>query len=324
MLERSPREKADPGAAVELSGGAALRSGSPRALSAGQVASYDLDGYVLPAMRAMSPEEASELRARVEALEAAEGGPAIALLFHGHTRYRWLYDVATSPAILDRVQDLIGPNIMVWGFTPFVKEPKTTDYIGWHHDSNHWGIKPFDGIVTAWVALTDVGEVNGPMEFMRGSHLGAEAPQEDSYHPDNMLSRGQEIKWPGPVDPARVARATMRAGEFSLHHVRIAHYSGPNSGDDRRIGLAIRYMPTSTTSECQEDVAMLVRGTDAYGHFAAEHPPAVVPEGQPPAPEDVEQFERGRAVKGTILFRGTDAEKLRHRELERVRRQSRL
>ena len=60
---------------------------------------------------------------------------------------------------------------------------------------------------------------------------------------------------------------------MSLHHVLIFHGSEPNRGDDCRIGLAIRYIPTRLSQLARKDTATLVRGVDRYGHFLPEPRP---------------------------------------------------
>ena len=62
---------------------------------------------------------------------------------------------------------------------------------------------------------------------------------------------------------------------MSLHHVKLIHGSGPNRADDRRIGFAIRYVPTYVRQTAgAEDSAMLVRGVDVHHNFLEETPPA--------------------------------------------------
>jgi len=287
---------------VELLPG--LRSPPLKALSEEQVAGYDRDGYMLPARRAIPTEEAKALRAELEALELAEQKAAGLVIYHGHVRYPWLHRLASAPAILDAVEDLIGPNILLWSSAAFAKEPGSDAFISWHQDCNYWGIEPYDGIVTAWVALTDVGCDSGPMDFLRGSHLRDPLPQEETYNPDNLLSRGQEIKWTSPIDPSKVAQATMLAGEFSLHHVKIAHGSGVNRGKDRRIGLALRYMPTCSRTVNKRDMAMLVRGEDTFGNFELQPPPKAADD-----PAAVEQQKIGYALHQTNSMSTSDPEK---------------
>ena len=78
------------------------------------------------------------------------------------------------------------------------------------------------------------------------------------------------------VDPSQRRIITLRPGEMSLHHVRLVHGSPPNPSNDRRIGFAIRYIPTSVAQVAGEDSATLVRGEDRYGHFALEPDPAAI------------------------------------------------
>jgi len=274
----------------------ALRQ-SPRALSGSQIETYDSDGFLL-GLRAMSADQARHLRCEFEAAEAVEGRSGNLFLNHGHTRWPWMSDLVRNPRILDAVSDLIGVNIMVWGVSVFAKEPGSSSFVGWHQDVNYWGLEPDDGIVTAWVALTDVEPCHGPMEFLKGSHLQQVREQRDTYDPSNLLSRGQEIVWEKPVSNDQVQIATMAAGMFSLHHVRLAHQSGANSGSDRRIGIAIRYMPTCTRSRSLEDTGMLVRGVDTYGHFILETAPVDA--------SDDAQYQRGRAAKTASMMRDAD------------------
>ena len=96
-------------------------------------------------------------------------------------------------------------------------------------------------MVTAWVAFTEATVENGAMRMVPGSH-GEQLAHRDTFAPNNLLSRGQEIEV--EVDEARGVDIVLRAGEMSLHHVRMVHGSPPNRSDDRRIGFAIRYIPT--------------------------------------------------------------------------------
>lgn len=75
------------------------------------------------------------------------------------------------------------------------------------------------------------------------------------------------------VDHSQRRIITLRPGEMSLRHVRLVHGSPPNPSNDRRIGFAIRYIPTSVAQLAGEDSATLVRGEDRYHHFSLEPRP---------------------------------------------------
>jgi ectoine hydroxylase-related dioxygenase (phytanoyl-CoA dioxygenase family) len=113
------------------------------------------------------------------------------------------------------------------------------------------------------------------MEVIPGSHkLGQlhHAEQSDSTH--NLLSRGQTIT--AALDTSRAEFMPVRAGQFSLHHTYLVHNSRPNRSADRRIGLGLSYIPTRVRCTSRTRLtAMLVRGTDPYGHFDDEPRPRV-------------------------------------------------
>ena len=98
-------------------------------------------------------------------------------------------------------------------------------------------------VVTAWVALTPSNEANGAMSVVPGSHVRDQIPHRDTFDANNLLTRGQEVAV--QIDTSQSVRLDLQAGEMSLHHVRIVHGSPPNPSDDRRIGFAMRYVPTS-------------------------------------------------------------------------------
>jgi len=241
-----------------------------RMLSEAAVRQYQEQGYYAP-VRVLSTAEAGAMRARLEAFEGG-GGPIAGKLRHkSHLLFTWLHDLIGHPAILDAVEDLIGPNILCWGSSFFIKEPRNAAYVSWHQDSTYWGLEPPD-IVTAWVAFSDSNLENGAMKVIPGSHLHDQVPHRDTFARDNLLSRGQEIMV--DVDAAQAATLELAAGEMSLHHVRLIHGSEPNPSGTRRIGFAIRYIPTHVRQVAgSRDTATLVRGADRFGHFEPEQRP---------------------------------------------------
>ncbi len=161
------------------------------------------------------------------------------------------------------VEPILGPNLLAWSVELFIKEPGSAKTVSWHQDLTYWGMGETDDEVTAWVALSDVSEQAGCMRFIPGSHHGSIAQHDDTFDADNLLSRGQSI--PG-VDEASAVHGPLRPGEMSLHHGRCFHASGANQSDDRRIGLAIRYVTPEVRDHAPgRDWAMLVRGEAPAG-----------------------------------------------------------
>ena len=172
--------------------------------------------------------------------------------------------------MLNAVEDIIGPDILCWTTNFFIKEARDPGFVSWHQDSTYWGLDPAD-VITAWVALTDAPVASGAMKFLPGSHTLDQVPHADTYHEHNLLTRGQEIAM--EVDETQAVDVPLQAGEMSLHHVRLVHGSKPNTTDNRRIGLAVRYVPTYVRQVKLRDSAMLVRGEDRHGNFDLEPDP---------------------------------------------------
>jgi hypothetical protein len=245
-------------------------------LAPADVARYARDGFLSP-NRALTADDAAACRAKLEAFERAIGGPltADATARHRsrtHVLLTWVHGLASHPAILDAVESLIGPNILVFTSTWFIKEPESAAIAAWHQDATYFGLRPHLR-VTAWLALTDATAENGCMEFLPGSHQRGQLPHTAGVVAESVNRARQAVD--GAVDDAPAVHAPLAAGEFSLHHTLTLHRSQPNRSRGRRIGLGISYIPThvSHVSETVKAPAMLVRGVDAFGHFDLEPAP---------------------------------------------------
>jgi non-haem Fe2+, alpha-ketoglutarate-dependent halogenase len=274
-----------------------------KALSAADIARYDTDGYLCP-LPAIPATEAQRLRARLEARERAAGGP-----FRGHLRHKvhlllpWLWDLMCTPAILDAAEDLLGPDLLCWSTSFFTKEAGDPSFVSWHQDATYWGLSSPE-VVTAWVALSPSTIAAGAMRVIPGSHR-RQLAHRDTFAEHNLLTRGQEVA--ADVDPAEAVDLVLAPGEMSLHHVLIVHGSEPNRSADRRIGFAMRYIPTRVRQVAgARDSAALVRGVDTYRHFEPEQRPTAEFE-----PEAVARHRELTAAQAQTLYRGTDKQEFR-------------
>lgn len=239
-------------------------------LSPAQIEHYRRHGYVFP-LPALLPAEAEALRLRLEAFEAETGQKAGSLRKKGHLKLLAIYDVVSHPAILDAVESVIGPNILCWATSMFVKEPHDPGFVAWHQDSHYWKLES-DDVVSAWIALAPSTLENGPLRVIPGSHLmspfGHRASAADS---PNLLSGREEIAV--DVDENQAVDLVLRQGEMSLHHAKIVHGSSPNRSATRRYGLAIRYVAPHVRNRDEWTSAMLVRGRNEQGYFAPDPVP---------------------------------------------------
>jgi len=269
----------------------------PKSLTEAQIAAYRDAGYLAP-IRVMAEADALAIRAELEAIEAGMGGPLRGDIRHkAHLLFPFLADLVRHPAILDAVEDVLGPNLLCWNSNFFIKEAETPSFVSWHQDSTYWGLSAPD-VATAWVALTPSDLANGAMAVIPGSHTADQIPHRDTFDRDNLLTRGQEVAV--EVDERAAVPLVLRPGEMSLHHVRLVHGSPPNPSADRRIGFAIRYIPTHIRQVEGEDSATLVRGADRYGHFEAE------PRPDRDMPDELLAYHKRITERSAkILYRGT-------------------
>lgn len=242
------------------------------ALSPDDVAAYRERGILFP----YPALDAAGVAAGLAALARIEAQPADlrrSLMVHkSHLVSATLDGITRSPEILDRVESLIGPDILVWGAGFFVKEGGSPSFVSWHQDATYWGLTP-DGVVTAWVALKPSTVENGCMRVVPGTHKGDILPHNETFGAANLLSRGQEIAV--EVDAEKAVDVLLQAGAFSLHHIKIAHASEPNRSADRRAGFAIRYIAAAVRQQKPiRDTATLVRGENRHGNFELERRPA--------------------------------------------------
>jgi len=269
----------------------------PKILTQQQIDTYWRDGCVFP-IRVMSADDAHEIRERLEAFEKKTGGPLKGDLRHkSHLLFSWLGDLVRQDRIVDAIEDLYGPNLLCWTTNFFIKEANNPAFVSWHQDSTYWGLNRPD-VVTAWVAFTPSNKANGAMGFMPGTHTSDQIPHRDTFAKNNLLTRGQEVAV--EVDESKAVAIELEPGEMSLHHVRLVHGSPPNPSNDRRIGFAIRYIPTSVSQIAGEDSATLVRGVDEHHHFELEPRPATDMD-----PAFVALHKQIAERNARILYRGT-------------------
>ena len=237
-----------------------------------QIEQFNTEGYVTP-VRIMDAAEAGTLRAKLEATEAARGGKlAPTERSKAHMLFKWLDDLIRDPRVLDPIEQLIGPNILCWNTLFWIKEAQSPSFVSWHQDTKYWGLSS-ERVITAWLALSPASLDAGCMRVMPRTHVGDVLPHDDQYHQDNLLTRGQQIT--EGVDDAEAIYMPLQVGEMSLHNYRLAHASGPNNTDDRRIGVSMHFMPTETGQIVGNwDSAALVRGEDTFGNFTHTPIPA--------------------------------------------------
>ncbi len=258
-------------------------------LTSAEVETFHRDGYYAP-VDVFGVEEARRWRADLEAFEGTlPPGPVSAGNRRKlHVRLPWARDLVEDPRLLDVMESILGPDILVFTSTFFIKEPQTDAITVWHQDATYFGLEPYEH-VTAWVALSEASIEAGCMEFIPGSHKLGQLPHMRESAPGAINAGARSISQ--PIDTQNAIFAPIRTGQVSLHHTLVVHNSPPNRSGDRRIGFGISYIPAHCRHTGSKRMsAMLVRGEDRHGHFDREADPRSLSE-----PERVAAHERAYA-----------------------------
>lgn len=244
----------------------------PNVLTDAQIAQYKRENFLAP-FPALTQAETRHYRDCLENYERTQGGAPLEPWQYRklHVREEWAADLVRIPRVLDAVEDLIGPDILIFNATFFIKNPGTDQITAWHQDATYFGMQPYEH-VTAWIALSEASAESGCMNFVVGSSGFGQLYHAPQTVAGSVNHGSQTIA--EPFDDTNVAAAPLKAGEFSFHHTLVIHSSEPNRSQDRRIGFGISYIPAHVRHVGSYRMgASHARGEDRYGHFEIEPDP---------------------------------------------------
>jgi ectoine hydroxylase-related dioxygenase (phytanoyl-CoA dioxygenase family) len=233
-------------------------------LSPVEIQRFHDEGYLGPFVLC-SPARMAEVRAQVlgEVLPAVMARPDK----QRHLDARIIYDLCTHPAVLDRIESLVGPDILLWQSRIVSKEPGAK-LITWHTDDHYLHIEPRLNF-SAWIAIDETTEHNGAVRLLPGTHkltIPHIPTTGDVYSP--MQADPRYFDADGPVVEMR-----LQPGQFFLFTDRTLHQSRPNRTEHTRMGLAVRF--TVPLVRVDHDLGVLVvRGQDRLGFNKIVSPPA--------------------------------------------------
>ena len=217
-------------------------------LSAEDIANYQRDGYVIPRYR-LEPELLKGLQDALNSLIANNPGVRPEKLVSAHIEGRndegvhgshKFLELAMHPPIVDLVEQLIGPDIILWGCHVFCKPASEGFETPWHQDGHYWPIRPL-ATCTVWVALEPSTTENGCLRVIPGSHRD-KALHEHLHEDRNDLTLNQRMA-DGTFDESQAVDLQLQPGEMSMHDVYMIHGAKANTSTQRRTGVALRFMP---------------------------------------------------------------------------------
>ena len=240
----------------------------PLKLTGEQIERYDRDGFVFP-ISIMSEDEARDFRRQVDRTGALYGG-RLQRFDNSHYFFRWAYDLGAHPALLDALEDLLGPELFLHTTRIFYKHPHDPAYVSWHQDGRKSELDTRQ-TPTVWIALSPSTPENGCLRVIPGTHNAGKVPHTEEPHEDNLVNHGQQVA--GGVDESKAVDVILRPDEMSVHHVNLIHGSNPNRSDVPRVGFSMSYITPET--EAPHRRVVHARGkTSSHGFELFDGPPS--------------------------------------------------
>jgi chlorinating enzyme len=245
---------------------------------------FDHDGIVWP-IRAIPVSESGQLETRYRAFQdAATRVRGREVHLKPHLVSKWLDEIVHRPIILDAVERVLGPDILLWSSDFAVKGAGLGTWIPWHQDTPYWNLSTTD-VVSVWLAITPATKANGAMRVIPGTHNSGSLgkitydgdPHEANAKGIKSASAGNLFSFDHvmdeEVDESQAVDVELEPGEFSIHHIDLVHGGGPNESDHDRIGFVMRFISDATYCRSGHDSAMLIRGKHSGNHFDLESRP---------------------------------------------------
>lgn len=233
---------------------------------------FILEGFAEPALLAEMREVVVELARRADRGESiapayvqeekkiAAGVPnaedRLSKLFRVHREQPVFRRFAESPALLDVIEGLIGPDLDCFLSQFIFKLPGALGQ-PWHQDAFYF---PFDRgpQVGVWLAITESAEDNGPLWVLPGSHG-------EPVH--GVVADRREHANLGYVeivdhDMSAARSVLMQPGDLLVFHSHLMHCSTDNESDRERAAMVYHYAPGGTVDQSMEKWGFTPPNTD--------------------------------------------------------------
>ncbi|WP_127586881.1 phytanoyl-CoA dioxygenase family protein [Paenibacillus koleovorans] len=165
-----------------------------------------------------------------------EPGPTKINLSAWHHRRKWAYELATHPALVEPITQILGPDVVLWAMHFWYKEPGNTKFIPWHQDINYWPMEPAIN-ATAWVSLGWSIRENGCLRIIPGTHRSI-VPHVDLGNDASAFQEGIDASY---VDESKAIDIEMTPGQIVYFNEATFHGSEMNSSNIPRVAFSVRY-----------------------------------------------------------------------------------
>ncbi|MDQ3621991.1 MAG: phytanoyl-CoA dioxygenase family protein [Verrucomicrobiota bacterium] len=155
-----------------------------------------------------------------------------------HTRDAFWLELCRHPKILDCVETLLGPDLVLIMSHLIVKRAEDGLPVSWHQDNTYWPSVQGSEIGTVWMAIDDTDRANGCMQVIPCTHAGY--PEMEKIKTDGRDLLGLTVEVTEEMRAGAVA-LEMKAGSLSIHDSFVLHGSEPNLSGRRRAAYTMRY-----------------------------------------------------------------------------------
>ena len=170
----------------------------------------------------------------------ADGGRTIRRLRRALSRHQVFTDWVTTPALVRRLRQLLGPDVVMplaHHNCVMTKQPEYSSDTGWHQDIRYWAFERHE-LISVWLALVPEYPDNGGLELIPGSHRESFEPEQYDealfFVPDRPENQ--------PLLDRRVA-ISLDPGDVLFFHCRTLHSAGRNRSDETKISAVFTFRP---------------------------------------------------------------------------------
>lgn len=243
---------------------------------------YDEKGYVI-ARNAIDDDLAAEMVDHIHWLEKKHPDVRPESLHHSllvHDPFMWR--LTGDDRLLDIAEQFIGPDIALFAAHYIAKPPGDGKAVQWHQDGSYWPLEPME-VTTLWVAGTPSTVENGCMRVLPGTQNRKLLKRRDLIELDKeKFVLGVGIR-PQDIDDSEAVDLELDAGDISIHNPQIIHGSNANTSATWRVGLTLRYIPTTTwdTEPSRENLLLRGKAVQDVDNTYAKRPEYIAGEHMP-------------------------------------------
>ena len=236
----------------------------PKVLSDRQISKFNSQGFI-SGVDVFPSSSCDSFRQRIEQFEREHPEDASwALEIKCNLLFDWVYEISIFPLLLDIIEDLIGPDILLTNSIFRIKEPNSTTHYGWHQDAARIPVEP--RFIIAYLAIGDATSDNGCLRVIPGSHT--------SIEPFHLVDYGErQVARVTQVDESRAVDLALGKGQVGLFSCNTIHGSNPNQSTSRRFALINDYTPATAKQVVGMGSGQVVRGSNSAQRWANEPKP---------------------------------------------------